>query len=160
MPAILTFIFLILPIAELAILIKVGQAIGVFPTIFLLIGITVTGAVLVKREGMAVWRRFRAALNRGEIPSTEILDGVLVILAGALFISPGFLSDILAIVLLLPPSRAVVRRAVVRASKWFIGRSIPGAAPLNMARERVKVVKARRVAGTGTTGSGNPSDNQ
>jgi UPF0716 protein FxsA len=145
MPAIIAFLFLIVPLLEIALLIQVGEVIGVWNTIALLIVISVAGAVLAKREGMAVWRRFRAALERGQVPSTEILDGVLVIFAGALLLTPGFITDILGISLLLPPSRAVVRRALVKGSRWLIAKRFPIAVPLDMARRRAKVVRARRV---------------
>lgn len=158
MPVILAFFFLVLPLIEIAVLIQVGQQIGALPTIALLIIISIAGAVLSKREGMAVWRRFQAALGRGEIPSTEILDGVLVIFAGALLLTPGFISDILGLSLLLPPTRAAVRKTLVKASKWMIARRFPVAVPINMAHNRVKNVKARRVSESTTESSKRPPD--
>ena len=67
------------------------------------------GAWLAKREGLGVLRRIQAALDRGQTPSTEVVDGGLILLAGALMIAPGFISDVLALLLLLPPTRAIVR---------------------------------------------------
>lgn len=157
MPAILGFLFFALPLLELAVLIQVGESMGVLNTIALLIVISIAGAVLCKREGLAVWRRFKTTLEKGQIPSTEILDGVLVIFAGALLLTPGFISDILGISLLLPPSRAAVRRTLVKASKWVIAKRFPVAVPFEAARRRAKVVKARRVAKT--DGPVDPSDN-
>jgi UPF0716 protein FxsA len=145
MPAILGFLFLVVPLLEIALLIQVGEVIGAWNTILLLIVVSIAGAVLAKREGMAVWRRFRSALERGHVPSTEILDGVLVIFAGALLLTPGFITDILALGLLLPPSRAVVRRALVKASRWLIAKRFPISVPIDMARRRAKTVRARRV---------------
>ena len=157
MPAILGFLFLIVPLLEIAVLIQVGEVIGVWNTIALLIVVSIAGAVLAKREGVAVWRKFRATLDRGQIPSTEILDGVLVIFAGALLLTPGFITDILGISLLLPPSRAVVRRALVRSSRWLIAKRFPISVPLDMARRRrAKTVKARRVQNDAPV---DPSDN-
>jgi UPF0716 protein FxsA len=146
MPAILGFLFFVLPLLELALLIQVGEAIGILNTIALLIIVSIVGAVLFKREGFAVWRSFRAALEKGQVPSTEILDGVLVIFAGALLLTPGFISDVLGLSLLFPPSRAAVRRTLVRGSKWIIAKRFPIAVPLDVARRRAKVVRARRVA--------------
>lgn len=157
MPAILGFLFLVVPLIELAVLIEVGQRIGALNTIVLLIIISIAGAVMAKREGMAVWRRFRTGLERGQMPSTEILDGVLVIFAGALLLTPGFITDILALALLLPPSRAFVRRSLVRGGRWFFVKRYPMTAGLNMARRRVRNVRARRVPRDEGV---DPSDNQ
>ncbi|HEY8527007.1 MAG TPA: FxsA family protein [Acidimicrobiales bacterium] len=111
--ALLVLVFLVFPIAELAVLISVGRAIGVLDTIGLLILVSAVGAWLAKHQGTGVLARIRAALDRGEMPSREVADGFLVLLAGALMIAPGFISDCLAILLLLPPTRAVVRRTLL-----------------------------------------------
>jgi UPF0716 protein FxsA len=145
MPAILGFLFFVVPLLEIALLIQVGEVIGVWNTIALLILISIAGAILAKREGMAVWRRFRATLERGQVPSNEILDGVLVIFAGALLLTPGFITDVLGVSLLFPPSRAVVRRALIKGSRWLIAKRFPIAVPIDMARRRAKNVRARRV---------------
>jgi len=114
MMAILAVLFLVVPIAELAVIIAVGSEIGVFNTIGLLIVVSVVGAWLAKREGLGVLRRIQAQLDAGRMPGTELVDGFLVLFAGALLITPGFLSDCLAIALLLPPVRAVVRKTLRR----------------------------------------------
>ncbi len=107
-------LFIVLPIVELAVIIQVGQAIGVLNTIGLLLLVSFVGSWLVKREGMAVWRRFQEQVNRGQVPGKEIADGVMVLLAGALLISPGFVTDVAGVLLLLPPVRAVVRASLIR----------------------------------------------
>jgi len=109
----LVLIFIVVPIAELALLIQVGQAIGVWWTIALLIADSILGSLLMRSQGRAVWRRFNVALQAGRPPAREVLDGVLVIFGGALLLTPGFISDILGLLLLLPPTRAVVRRILV-----------------------------------------------
>ena len=114
MMAILAVLFLVVPIAELAVIIAVGSEIGVFNTIGLLIVVSVVGAWLAKREGLGVLRRIQAQLDAGRMPGTELVDGFLVLFAGVLLLTPGFLSDCLAIALLLPPVRAVVRRTLRR----------------------------------------------
>lgn len=111
---VLLLIFIVVPIVELAVIIQVGQAIGVLNTIALLLLVSFVGSWLVKREGMAVWRRFRDQVDNGQVPGKEIADGVMILLAGALLISPGFVTDILGVLLLLPPVRAVVRAALLR----------------------------------------------
>ncbi len=113
---ILAVLFLIVPLVELYVIIQVGQGIGALNTIALLIAVSVVGAWLAKREGLGVLRRIKLQLDRGQLPGAELVDGLLVLFAGALLLTPGFLSDCLAIALLIPPVRAGVRR-IVRG--WF-----------------------------------------
>jgi len=110
----LVLLFIVVPIAELFVIIQVGEAIGVLPTIALLIADSILGSVLMKAQGRTAWRRFNAAVSEGRIPHREVLDGALVIFGGALLLTPGFISDILGILLLLPPTRALVRALVAR----------------------------------------------
>jgi UPF0716 protein FxsA len=111
---VLALLFLVVPVLELYVIVQVASGIGVPETILLLIGISVVGAWLAKREGIGVLRRVQATVAQGRVPSGEIVDGALVLLAGALMITPGFLSDCLAVLLLLPPTRAVVRATILR----------------------------------------------
>jgi UPF0716 protein FxsA len=110
----LVLLFIVVPIAEIYVIVKVGEAIGVLPTIGLLILDSVLGSVLLRSQGRAAWRRFNAALQAGRPPAREVLDGALIIMGGALLLTPGFLTDILGAVLLLPPTRAGIRRLLVR----------------------------------------------
>ncbi len=121
----LVLLFIVVPIAELYVLIKIGMAIGVLPTIGLLILDSVLGAALMRSQGRAVWMRFNRTLAEGRIPGREVMDGVLVIFGGALLLTPGFLSDILGVILLLPPTRALVGKMLVRR---FSGGIVAGAA--------------------------------
>ena len=113
MAVFLFIVFLVVPIIELAVIIQVGQAIGVWPTIALLLAISIGGAWLVKREGLGVWERFRRQVDAGRVPGKEIADGVMIIFAGALLLTPGFVTDVLGILLLLPPVRAFIRATVL-----------------------------------------------
>ena len=113
MALVLVLLFIVVPIAELYVLIQIGQAIGILPTIALLILDSVLGAVLMRSQGRAAWMRFNRALAEGRVPGREVIDGALVIFGGALLLTPGFLSDILGLILLLPPTRALVRRVLV-----------------------------------------------
>ena len=115
MLALLVLVFVALPIAELYVLIQVAGGIGILNTIGLLIAVSVVGAWLSKREGLGVLRRIRFALDRYELPGREVVDGALILFAGALLMTPGFISDCLGILLLLPPTRAVVRGVVIRS---------------------------------------------
>ena len=109
----LVVLFIVVPIAELYVIIQVGQAIGVMPTLALLILDSILGAALARSQGRAVWRAFNLALAEGRAPAREVLDGAMIIMGGALLLTPGFLTDVLGILLLLPPTRALLRRAVV-----------------------------------------------
>jgi UPF0716 protein FxsA len=110
----LLLLFILVPIAELAVIIQVGQLIGVWWTILLLIADSLLGSLLMRSQGRAVWRRFNAALADGRPPAREVLDGVLVIFGGALLLTPGFITDVFGALFLLPPTRALVRRLLVR----------------------------------------------
>jgi UPF0716 protein FxsA len=107
-------LFIVLPLVELYVILKVGDAIGVVPTILLLAADSVLGSVLLRSQGRSVWRRFNAALAEGKMPHREVLDGVLVIFGGAFLITPGFVTDVIGLLLLLPPTRALIRSQVVR----------------------------------------------
>jgi UPF0716 protein FxsA len=109
----LILIFVIVPIAELYVILQVGDAIGVGPTILLLVADSLLGSFLLRTQGRTVWRRFNVALAESRMPHREVLDGVLVIFGGAFLITPGFITDIFGLLLLLPPTRAVIRRLVV-----------------------------------------------
>ena len=110
----LVLLFILVPIAELAILIQVGQQIGLLWTIAILIADSILGSLLMRSQGRAAWRRFNVALQSGRPPANEVLDGVLVIFGGALLLTPGFITDIVGLTFLLPPTRAVLRRLLVR----------------------------------------------
>ena len=113
MTALLVVIFLVIPIIELALIIQVGQAVGVLNTIGLLLLVSFVGAWLVKREGLEVWERFRRQVDRGVVPARELADGVMIIFAGALLMTPGFVTDLLGLSLLLPPVRAAIRASTL-----------------------------------------------
>src|ERR1044072_9444539 len=114
MGVLLFVLFVIVPILELAVIIQIGSAIGVLPTIALLIADSLRGAALMRSQGRATWLRFNTTLAEGRVPGREVMDGALVIFGGALLLTPGFLSDFLGLFLLLPPTRAVVRSLLVR----------------------------------------------
>ncbi len=111
---VLALLFLLVPVAELYVIYQVGDAIGVLWTFLLLAADSLLGSLLLKSQGRAVWRRFNDNLAQGRMPHREVLDGVLVIFGGAFLITPGFLTDIVGLTLLVPPTRAVVRRFLVR----------------------------------------------
>jgi UPF0716 protein FxsA len=120
----LVLLFIVVPIAELFVLYQVGSAIGLLPTIALLFLDSVLGAALMRSQGRAAWVRFNRAIAEGRVPGREVIDGALVIFGGALLLTPGFLSDVLGLLLLLPPTRAVIRTVLVRR---FTGRIVASA---------------------------------
>lgn len=111
---VLALVFLVVPFVELYVIVQVAQGIGVPETLLVLIAISLTGAWLARLSGISVLRRLQRTVRAGKMPSNELVDGALVLFAAALMITPGFLTDALAIVLLVPPTRAVVRGVILR----------------------------------------------
>jgi UPF0716 protein FxsA len=121
--AVLFVLFLVVPAIELYLIIQSSQAFGFANTLGALIVISMFGAWLARREGTRVWAKFNQAIAAGQVPSQEIADGVCVLGAGALLMTPGFLTDVFGILLMFPPTRAVFRKALVNK---FSGRVTPG----------------------------------
>jgi UPF0716 protein FxsA len=125
-PILLVAVFIVVPLAELYVILRVGDAIGALPTLAVLVADSVLGSLLLRSQGRAVWRRFSEALEQGRVPHREVLDGVLVIFGGAFLITPGFLTDIVGLALLIPPSRALVRRGLARRLTGRVAGGIAG----------------------------------
>jgi UPF0716 protein FxsA len=126
----LFLLFIIVPIAEIYVIIQVGEAIGALPTIGLLLLDAVLGTWLLRSQGRIVWRRFRGALAAGRAPAGEAVDGGLVVVGGSLLLAPGFLTDIVGVLMLLPPTRALLRRAILRrAGSTLLGTFAAGGMP-------------------------------
>lgn len=117
---VLALLFLVVPIVELYVIIQVAHAIGVLDTLGLLLLDSIVGGWLMKREGLGVLRRLQSKLQSGDLPSTALVDGFLILFGGALMLAPGFLTDLLGMALLLPPVRAVVRRVLARRFKTVV----------------------------------------
>lgn len=134
----LVVLFIIVPIVELFVIIQVGGAIGVLPTVGLLVLGSVLGSVLMRSQGRAAWRDFQAATASGRVPAREVLDGALIIFGGALLLTPGFATDALGLLLLLPPTRAIVRRMLVDgvARRMLGPAAIPGGMAFGHASSR------------------------
>jgi UPF0716 protein FxsA len=113
----LVLLFILVPIVEIYVIIQVGGAIGAGPTIALLILDGFLGAFLLRQQGRAAWIRFNRALTENRLPHKEVLDGVLIIFGGALLLTPGFITDIVGLTLLIPPTRAGVRALMARIVK-------------------------------------------
>jgi UPF0716 protein FxsA len=130
----LVALFIVVPLLEIYVIIQVGGAIGTGPTVAILLADSVLGAVLLRSQGRGAWVRFNRALAESRMPAKEVFDGVLIIFGGALLLTPGFITDVVGLLLLIPPSRALVRaasrRLVVgrlamgpRAATWGFGRA-------------------------------------
>src|SRR6478736_3289570 len=102
MVGLLFVLFVVAPIVELYVLVLVAGAIGWLPALASLLVVSFLGVWLVKREGLAVLRRMQESLNRGEVPTTEMVDGGLLVVAGAMCVVPGFVTDALGLLLLVP----------------------------------------------------------
>ena len=113
MALVLVLLFIVVPIAELYVIIQVGQEIGALPTVAILVADSIVGSILLRSQGRLAWRRFNQAMSSGRVPAREVLDGALVIFGGAFLITPGFLTDVIGLLLLIPPTRAVARRMLV-----------------------------------------------
>lgn len=119
--------FVVMPILEIFVLIQVGQVIGPWWTIGLLILDSLIGSWLIKREGRRAWQALRARFESGRVPSRELADGALIVLGGALMLSPGFVTDGLGLLLILPPTRPFFRRLLTSyAVRSVTRRASPG----------------------------------
>jgi len=117
----LIFIFIVVPIAELYVIFKVGDSIGWAPTLAILVLDSLAGTWLMRSQGRTVWNRFQATMQAGRIPHREVFDGVLVIFGGAFLITPGFITDIFGFLLLAPPTRSIFRRFLIRRGGKMFG---------------------------------------
>jgi UPF0716 protein FxsA len=124
----LILLFIAVPIVEIYVIIQVGQAIGALWTILLLVADSILGSMLMRAQGRAAWRRFNEAIAAGRVPGREVVDGVLVIFGGALLLTPGFVTDVFGLAFLLPPTRAVIRRLLVRRFAGRLKVARPGSA--------------------------------
>ena len=136
----LILLFIVLPIAELYVIIQVGGAIGVLPTLAILVADSLIGAALARSQSRAAWERFNRALAEGRIPGREVFDGAMIILGGALLLTPGFITDIVGILLLVPPTRAALR--------LFLSRTVGEARRLRVARHPLRLGPPGRPSAT------------
>jgi UPF0716 protein FxsA len=137
----LVILFIVVPIAELYVIIQVGEAIGIWPTLALLLADALLGSFLLKHQGRGAWRRFNEALAQRRFPGKEVADGLLIVVGGTLLLAPGFLTDIVGLFLLIPPTRAIARGLLRR---FTIGRFVvvgmpggrgPGSGPSRPSRD-------------------------
>jgi UPF0716 protein FxsA len=112
--------FIVVPVLELALLIKTGQLIGVWPTVALVVTTALTGALIISRQSLSVLRRTLEAVAEGRPPVAPVLDGLFLLVAGALLLTPGLMTDVAALLLLVPPVRRAIARTIMR---WLLRRA-------------------------------------
>lgn len=117
MALILFLLFLLTPLLEIAVFIQVGGLIGLWPTLAVVIFTALLGAALWRAQGLATWARARASLDRGELPVREVTDGAFLLVAGALLLTPGFVTDAIGFLLFVPPFRHWLAAIVFRHLK-------------------------------------------
>ncbi len=127
--AILVALFIVVPMVELYVIIQIGSLIGVWPTIALLLADALLGSLLLRHQGRGAWRRFNAAIAERRFPGREVADGLLIAVGATLLLTPGFLTDIVGLIFLIPPTRAIIRRLM----RGYVGRrfvvvGMPGSA--------------------------------
>jgi UPF0716 protein FxsA len=112
-------LLLAMPVLELAVIVQVAEQIGVLETLVVLVGVSIAGAWLLKQQGLATWQSLQTTMARGEMPTKEATDGALILLGGALLMTPGFVTDAFGLVLLLPPTRALLKSSFRRLfGRW------------------------------------------
>ena len=125
---------MVVPIIEIVVVVAVGQAIGGWPTFLLLVATSLLGAWLIRREGGRAWRALEQAVRSGRMPAREIADGVVVLVGGSLLLAPGFVTDVLGLLLVLPFTRpvarsmlaAVISRRLLAQTERFTGPAVAG----------------------------------
>ncbi|MFF0343066.1 FxsA family protein [Kribbella sp. NPDC004875] len=125
MPWLIGLAVLAVPIVEIYVIIQVGQAIGGWPTVGLLILESFLGAWLVKREGRRAWNALQTSLQSGKLPGRELTDSALILIGGTLLLVPGFITDLFGVFFILPFTRPLARRGLTR----FVNRRVTNLTP-------------------------------
>ena len=148
---VLLVLLIVVPLAELWVIVQVAELVGLVPTIVLLLVVSIAGAALLKQQGLQTWRRLRETLGRGQMPADEASDGALILLGGALLLTPGFVTDVAGLLLLVPPARTIVKRV---ARRWLARRGTSRLAGFMGARRSgISVVKVERRSDAGASSS-------
>ena len=121
-------LFLVVPFVEIYLLVEIGARIGAPWTILLVVLTAIVGAWLVRVQGLATWRRFQASLARNELPATALAEGLCLLIAGALLLTPGFFTDGVGFACLIPPLRRTLIRRFLQRSVWKVAQG-PTQAP-------------------------------
>ena len=125
---ILFLLFLSIPILEIYLLLEVGDRIGLFPTIFLVVFTAVVGVWLLRVQGFSTLARAQASMSRGEVPAATMIEGVMLFIAGALLLTPGFFTDTIGFIFLIPVTRqwianSILKNGIIRGSQFHASAS-------------------------------------
>ena len=112
----LLIFFVVLPLVELCLVLLLGQYLGIAWTLVFIIGTGILGTWLARTQGLSTYQRIQQQLSQGRMPTDSLIDGALILLAGVLLITPGVLTDLVGILLMIPPSRILFRRWLIA---WF-----------------------------------------
>lgn len=162
MALVLVVLFVALPFAELAVIVASADAFGLGWTFLALVGLSVLGAWLVRSEGSSIWRRANEELAIGRVPARQMLDGVLVLAGGALLLTPGFITDLVGLAVLFPPTRALLRPVMVgvmtRRATRVVTVARAGAGAASAAGSRRSPFSEAGLRDTGLRDTGSPRD--
>ncbi len=124
----LFLLFTVVPLVELSLLIKVGKAIGVMETVALVLITGIVGAYLAREQGLRVVREFQDSINRGDMPTHALIEGLLIVVGGVLLVTPGIITDFIGFTLVIPPTRKFIREYMERhlETKIQVGMQTPG----------------------------------
>ncbi len=157
MAPLIFLLLLAMPVVELAVIVQVAEEIGVLETLAVLVAISVAGAWLLKQQGLATWRSLQATTARGQVPTKEATDGALILFGGALLLTPGFVTDAFGLVLLLPPTRALVKSSFRKLfARWAIKRAGPAGKVYSATVTRVRRAPTASRPGDRLPGEGPP----
>lgn len=123
----LLLLFTLVPIVDLALLVWIGRHVGFWPTVGLIVATALLGSFLARREGLSALARFRARLASGAMPGSELTDGLIILVAGVLLLTPGVLTDVAGLLGLFPPTRALIKRALTKRFQHRVTARMPTA---------------------------------
>jgi UPF0716 protein FxsA len=150
----LVILFIVVPILELWLIIEIGGLIGVVPTLALLLADALLGSLLLRHQGRGAWERFNKAIAERRFPGKEVADGLLIAIGGTLLLAPGFITDIVGILFLVPPTRAIVRGLLKRiAGKRILVMGGPAGAAYGAASAGSRAYGYAKTGGGGPNGS-------
>ena len=147
MPGLVAIILIVVPLAELWVILMVADRVGAWETVGLLIGVAAAGTWLLAHQGMSTWRSLRAAMARGEMPTKELADAALIVIGGALLLTPGFITDIVGLWFLIPPTRALSKNGFRRLLGWWVAGRFGRAGVAGKAIYDTNVTRVRRKDG-------------
>jgi len=135
-------LFLVIPIVEIFFLIKVGEIIGAWPTIFLVVLTAVIGAGLLRQQGLSVLTRFQNNIGKGKLPAQEMVEGIILAVGGALLMTPGFVTDTIGFLCLLPFSRGFIAKYIIKRSSIQMKAQMSGVSQGSYRQQRDDIIEA------------------